>query len=373
MSTNLYISGATGGGGTGDMLKSVYDPQDTGIVLSASKEMVSVINKTGALVPKGTIVYLKTSSSSGTHPELLLASALNEATSSKTIGAVYEDIADSAVGYVVTSGEVDNLNTTAYTIGTRLWLSTVPGQVTSTVPTPPSHSVFIGIVTRSQNGNGRILYAVQNGFELEELHDVVATAYSTPVDADDLLIREDATSLWKRLSWSSLKTTLKTYFDAFYFPQKYIYRSFSQSIGSNTTGETQLLQVVIPANTFSASDKLAFFAAFNKTGVATNTTHYIKISTSSSMPTGVTGRVAQYASTANILFTKINRELTINGGFLKGYPFGPSAVIDAGVSTTAMSSVAFDVTQTQYLYVSVLPASTTTDVTYLESFEIRNY
>jgi hypothetical protein len=193
MSTNLYISGATGGGGTGDMLKSVYDPQDTGIVLSASKEMVSVINKTGALVPKGTIVYLKTSSSSGTHPELLLASALNEATSSKTIGAVYEDIPNNNVGYAVTSGEVDNLNTNAYPIGTRLWLSTTPGQVTSTVPVQPSHAVFIGIVTRSQNTNGRILYAIQNGYELGELHDVLL---SSPAN-NDVLTFELSTGLWK--------------------------------------------------------------------------------------------------------------------------------------------------------------------------------
>jgi hypothetical protein len=77
------------GGGSGDMLKSVYDPQDTGIVLSASKEMVDVINKTGSPIPEGSIVYLKTSSSSGTHPEILLADADTEPTSSKTLGAVY--------------------------------------------------------------------------------------------------------------------------------------------------------------------------------------------------------------------------------------------------------------------------------------------
>jgi len=153
----------------------------------------------------------------------------------------------------------------------------------------------------------------------------------------------------------------------------FVSRSFSPSIGSNSTGETQLLQITIPANTFSASDKLAFFAFFSKTGTGSNTTHYIKISTSSSMPAGVTGRIAQYASTNNILFTKINRELVINGGFLKGYPFSPSAVTDAGVSTTAMSSASFDVTQTQYLYVSVVPTTTpTADVTRLEAFEIRN-
>ncbi len=152
----------------------------------------------------------------------------------------------------------------------------------------------------------------------------------------------------------------------------FLNRSFTQSIGSNATGETQLLQLTIPANTFAATDKIAFFAVFSKTGVATNTTHRIKISTSASMPTGTTGQIAQWASVNNIAFTKINRELVISGGVIKGYPFNPSAVSDAGVSTTAMSSVAFDVTQTQYVYVSATPSSTTTDVTRLEAFEIKN-
>lgn len=168
------IDAASGGGG--DMLKSVYDPADTGIVLSSSKEMVSVINKTGSPITEGSIVYLKTSSSSGTHPEILLADADTEATSSKTLGAVYETIANNAIGYVVTSGEVDNLDTSMYSIGDRLWLSQTAGQVTTTPPVQPAHTVFIGTVTRAQNGNGRILYAIQNGFELHELHDVLITS-----------------------------------------------------------------------------------------------------------------------------------------------------------------------------------------------------
>lgn len=168
------INAASGGGG--DMLKSVYDPQDTGIVLSASKEMVSVINKTGSTITKGSIVYLKSTSASGTHPEILLADADTEATSSKTLGATYEDILNDAVGYVVTSGEVDNLDTSMYSIGDKLWLSQTAGQVTTTPPTQPAHTVFIGTVTRSQNTNGRILYAIQNGYELNELHDVLITS-----------------------------------------------------------------------------------------------------------------------------------------------------------------------------------------------------
>ena len=177
----------------GDMTKAVYDPNDTGIVLTASKEMVAVINKTGATITKGSIVYLKSSSSSGTHPEILLADADTEATSSKTLGATYEDILNDAVGYVVTSGEVDNLNTTAYNIGDKLWLSQTAGQVTTTPPTQPAHTVFIGTVTRSQNTNGRVLYAIQNGYELGELHNVLLTSPAN----NNALVYESSTTIWK--------------------------------------------------------------------------------------------------------------------------------------------------------------------------------
>ncbi len=192
--------------GTGDMTKAVYDPDNDGIVLSAQKEMVSVINKTGATIGKGSIVYLNSTSSSGTHPEILLADADTEATSSKTLGAVFEDIADSATGYVVTSGEVANLDTSSYAIGTKLWLSQTAGQVTSTPPVQPAHTVFIGTVTRSQTVNGRILYAIQNGYELNELHDVSLPSYTDK----GVLYRDVATNLWKHDKISALLTLTTT-------------------------------------------------------------------------------------------------------------------------------------------------------------------
>jgi hypothetical protein len=151
----------------------------------------------------------------------------------------------------------------------------------------------------------------------------------------------------------------------------FVTRSFSQSIGSNATGETQLLQIPIPANTFSTTDKLAFFATFSKTGTANASTLRIKISTSSSMPTGSTSQIAQYTSANTSLFAKINRELTINGGTLKGFPFTISTNNDANISTTTISSASFDVTQPQYIYISASPASSSADITYLEAFEIK--
>lgn len=173
--------------------KATYDSDNDGVVDSSEREQVQVINKTGATLTKGTIVYIKTSSSSVSYPEVLKANASTEATSSKTIGAVYEDILDSAVGYIITSGQVHNLNTSAYNIGDRLWLSTTDGLVTTTPPSEPNHTVFIGHVTRSQVSNGRILYAIQNGYELDELHGVSVPSPSN----NNVLYYQSSTGLWK--------------------------------------------------------------------------------------------------------------------------------------------------------------------------------
>jgi len=53
--------------------------------------------------------------------------------------------------------------------------------------------VFIGIVTRKNSNNGEIFVKVQNGFELEELHNVAISSIANK----NLLMYEAATSLWK--------------------------------------------------------------------------------------------------------------------------------------------------------------------------------
>jgi hypothetical protein len=68
--------------------------------------------------------------------------------------------------------------------------------MTTTVPSAPNHAVFIGIVTRKQSNNGRILVAIQNGYELQELHNVSIT---TPTDGQ-ALIYEAASGLWKNIT-----------------------------------------------------------------------------------------------------------------------------------------------------------------------------
>jgi hypothetical protein len=102
----------------------------------------------------------------------------SDATSAKTLGVVANPIAANAEGTVVTRGYVDGIDlSTGYTPGDILWLGE-DGGFTTTKPTSPEHLVFIGVVCRA-NANGIVYVAVQNGYELDELHNVSAGSPAT--------------------------------------------------------------------------------------------------------------------------------------------------------------------------------------------------
>jgi len=120
----------------------------------------------------GTCVYLF--GATGDHATVKRADNDLDATSSKTVGVIGANIAASENGPVVTRGYVDGINlSTGYTAGDVLWLGE-DGAFTKTKPSAPEHLVFIGVVVRATN-NGIIYVATQNGYELDELHDVSIT------------------------------------------------------------------------------------------------------------------------------------------------------------------------------------------------------
>jgi hypothetical protein len=60
--------------------------------------------------------------------------------------------------------------------------------------------VFIGIVTRAHATQGEIFVRPQNGFEIDELHDVLITSKTN----GDLIKYDSATGLWKNAAQSTL-------------------------------------------------------------------------------------------------------------------------------------------------------------------------
>jgi hypothetical protein len=131
-----------------------------------------VRNVESTTITTGTCVYLF--GATGDHATVKRADNSSDSTSSKTIGVVGANIAASQNGPIITRGYVDGIDlSTGYSAGDVLWLGE-NGAFTTTKPTAPDHLVFIGVVVRATN-NGIIYVATQNGYELDELHDVSVT------------------------------------------------------------------------------------------------------------------------------------------------------------------------------------------------------
>jgi len=139
----------------------------------------------------GKVVYQV--SSDGTNITVRYASASIESASSKTFGVMTEDASGGAKAFCTTFGLVRDINTSALTEGSIIWLSETAGEMTTTRPTQPAHGVIVGRCIRQHATQGVIFVSVQNGFEIEELHDVLITSKAN----NDGLFYESSTGLWK--------------------------------------------------------------------------------------------------------------------------------------------------------------------------------
>ncbi len=158
-----------------------------------------VKNTTGTTIPKGSAVYV--SGATGDNALISLASATSDPSSSKTLGITAEAIATDAFGYVIEAGYLTDIDTSATTAGASVWLGNTPGSLAFvTPPAEPSHAVYLGVVVRVQSMNGSILVKVQNGYELDELHDVFTTGVSTSLP----LVYSSTSSGWVAQALSSV-------------------------------------------------------------------------------------------------------------------------------------------------------------------------
>jgi len=151
--------------------------------------------KTGEAINKGQAVYV--SGSDGTDMIVSKASNASEATSSKTFGLMNGNTTSGGYNTVVTEGILGGLDTSAATAGDPVWLGTSGNLIygLASKPVAPAHLVFIGIVEAAHATTGRIYVKVQNGFELDELHNVQIN--SGTLVTGQALTYDGATELWK--------------------------------------------------------------------------------------------------------------------------------------------------------------------------------
>lgn len=157
----------------------------------SQNNLIYVKNQTGSAINKGDVVYA--SGSTGVNILVSKSSNTSEPSSSRTLAMAAESIANGSHGYITTFGVITGLDTEHLVEGQAVYLGSTAGTTTSTKPTSPNHLVIVGFCLRSQQNTGTIFVNIQNGFELEELHDVLI---STPTDGQSL-VYESASGLWK--------------------------------------------------------------------------------------------------------------------------------------------------------------------------------
>ncbi|MEJ0021750.1 MAG: hypothetical protein WDN47_04210 [Candidatus Doudnabacteria bacterium] len=114
-----------------------------------------VKNVTGATIPKGSSVYFSGVDAFG-FPTVAKAQA-NSPVTTQSAGVTTQDIPNGAYGYATGVGLVENLDTSAFTAGDRLFLSpTTPGGFVTTQPAAPFFSMPIGRVIKSDAVSGSI-------------------------------------------------------------------------------------------------------------------------------------------------------------------------------------------------------------------------
>jgi len=162
-------------------------------VYSSPRLIAQVRNETGATLTKGTVVYVN--GAAGNKATVTKAIATSDATSAQTFGLIAADISNNQNGYAILVGEIAGLDTSAFTAGAQLYLSsTTAGAYTATKQYAPNHLVYVGVVTRSHANQGTIEVRIQNGYEMDELHNVSA---QNPTNGQ-VLIYNASTSLWEK-------------------------------------------------------------------------------------------------------------------------------------------------------------------------------
>jgi hypothetical protein len=162
------------------------------------EQVVRVVNKTATNVNllEANYQVVRITGAQGQRLKVDLALATTNALSAQTIGVVTETINDNQEGFVTVSGLVRGINTTGslqgetWADGDIIYLSpTTAGNITNVKPIAPNHLIVIGYVVSAHITQGSIYVKVDNGYELDELHNVTI---ATPAN-NDALIYESAT------------------------------------------------------------------------------------------------------------------------------------------------------------------------------------
>jgi len=206
--------------GTGVLLSGEVSTIISGVLYSAQ---INIKNDNGSTIYRGQPVYV--SSAAGTNILVKLANNTGEQTSSKTLGLVYQtSLAQNSQGTIVTEGLLEGFNTNAGEEGDPIWLGPTGSLIfgLANKPYAPNHLVYLGVLTRKHANQGEVFVKIQNGFELDELHNVNINHKN--ILADKNIIRYDSLSgIWFNDTIDSV------------LPDSIVYNTGDQNISGNKT------------------------------------------------------------------------------------------------------------------------------------------
>lgn len=182
------------------------------VTLQVGQEnVVRIVNKTGGDLLESNyqavrVRLVSEGGAAGQRLAVVLAQANNDPNSATTIGLVTENINNNQEGFITTNGQVREINTTGslqgetWVDGDMLYLSgTTAGILTNIKPAAPTHTIVIGYVEYAHAIHGKIFVKVDNGYELDELHNVSISGVAN----NDLIQYDSALNLWKNKSLSA--------------------------------------------------------------------------------------------------------------------------------------------------------------------------
>ena len=316
------------------------------VAASTTNVICLVRNTTGATLTKGTVVYIN--GATGQNPTVTKAQANNDTNSAQTLGLMTADLANNSNGYVTIIGLITNIDTSAYTDGEQLYLSpTTAGALTATKPYAPQHLVYVAIVEHAHPTQGKLFVKVQNGYELDELHNVSAQSPSN----GQTLVYNASTSLWEKANLTA-GTAI----------------SVSNGAGSITINNTGVTSAVAGTGisvsgatgavtiTNSAPDQTVALTA--GTGISTSGT-YPNFTITNSAPdktvaltgagtTSITGTYPNFTVTSNDAYTGTVTSVTAGTGLTGGTITTSGTVALATSGVTAGSYTATNITVDAY-------------------------
>lgn len=144
-------------------------------------------NTSGAAILNGRACYV--TGSTGDNPTIALATNTNGDIAQKTIGVATMDIANNAFGIVTTFGEVNDIDTSALTLGAIVYLG-ANGLLTTTEPIAPTPKIVIGLCVRQHAQVGKLFVSTRPIARLSKLSEVHA-----PTLTDNDVLRYNGTTL----------------------------------------------------------------------------------------------------------------------------------------------------------------------------------